>query len=69
MQTSGNPVTDIQRSIEALEREYQQRRNGCNQGQRSLPASVSTAYRLMIAREMDKLARLRQLGANTQHPD
>ena len=58
MQTSGKLVSDIQRSIESLEREYQQRRNGCTEGRRLLPRSVSTAYRMMIAREMEKLARL-----------
>jgi hypothetical protein len=57
---------EIQRSIEALEQEYQSRRAASHR--RSLPGSVSKAYRLVIAGEMEKLARLQQLAGETADP-
>jgi hypothetical protein len=47
-------------NVEALEREYAQRRVASARGQRALPGSVSKAYRLAIASEAERLARLRQ---------
>jgi len=65
-QMPSNLAREIQRSIESLEQEYLNRRAASHR--RSLPGSVSRAYRLVIAGEMEKLARLQQLAGGPADP-